>query len=174
MKTTTSLNRYNTLAVCLLLGLMLLVATGMLASCSQANWTTLEEPASNASPLPTAQAVDLSNTFPIDADGLKAEWGIEIWQVSVTGVGGLIDFRMRILDESKASPLLESINYVPVLISERTGVSSQLVTAEDGRLTPLAEKVYVYFYGNPDRRFRSGDLITIVLGSLRLEHYILQ
>ena len=174
----------NTWRHCLLFGVLMVIISALVIACDQATWRTPSTLAGNASDpaslegafpsVPTSEVVDLGDSVPIDAASLKDQWGIEIWKVSVTGVGGLIDFRLRVLDESKAGPLLQEANERPVLISERTGASSQIVTAEDGRLTPLAGRVYIYFFGNTDRKFRSGDPITIIIGSVRLEHYILQ
>ena len=177
------LSRKNTWRHCLLFCLLMLSISALAVACDQATWHTPSSFAAGGSdpvnpesafpPIPTTEVVDLGDSVLIDAASLKERWGIEIWEVSVTGVGGLIDFRMRVLDENKAAPLLQDANGAPVLISERTGASSQLVTAEDGRLTPLAGRVYIFFFGNPDRKFRSGDPITIVIGGVRLEHYIL-
>lgn len=181
MTATLSIKRKNIWGECILLVALMILVLSVSVACDRAAWETPSalaaapsEPVGADLPLPSPIVVDLTSSVPIDAASLKEQWGIEIWQVSVTGIGGMIDFRMRVLDETKAAPILKNINKAPVLVSEKTGVSSQLVTAEDGKLTPEVGKVYIFFYGNPDRQFQSGDLITIIFGDVRLEHYVLQ
>ncbi len=164
-----------------LFGAMILLAaiSAVLVACSQTVWISPSALGSSGDgsaggPVPSSIPVDLSKTYLVNETQLKDRWGIEIWQVNVTGVGGLINLRLRILDDAKASDLIGGSNDLPILISERTGMASQLVTAEDAKITPSAGKIYIYFYSNPDGNFRPGDPVTIVIGSVRLEHYILQ
>ena len=53
---------------------------------------------------------------------LEARYGMRINLIAVTGGGGLIDFRFKVLDQEKAKQLLASPADMPILMAEEKGV----------------------------------------------------
>src|SRR5262245_10831493 len=88
------------------------VALGLLA---------LWQPGFRHGPAP-ASAVPVAWSRPaVSADGLPGRSGVRITQVAVTGGGGLVDLRFRVLDPDKAHALHDPTT-PPAVVDERSGL----------------------------------------------------
>lgn len=94
--------------------------------------------------------------------------------ISLTAKGNMLDFRYRITDEAKARELLNHKNK-PYLMIESDGTKTGVLKSPklgSLRTTRPHETGRGYFmlFGNPERKLKSGDLVTIVIGDYKAEH----
>jgi uncharacterized protein YceK len=112
---------------------------------------------------------------------LAKNWGIRIVGLRTTMTGLMVDFRYKILDAKKAAPLLDLDKKSYLLVEKsqaRLGVPNS-VKIGSLRQTTHAKKVkegrdYFILFGNPGGRYiKPGDLATLVIGDLKVEHLVL-
>lgn len=108
---------------------------------------------------------------PVDAATLEEQWGVQIKQVGVTADGGLIDFRLIVVNPDKALPLF-SVENRPILIVEKTGavVDSLMHPPHSHDLLPGA--THFFLYNNSRGAIQPGVSVAVVMGDLRLEGVI--
>lgn len=98
--------------------------------------------------------------------------------ISLTANGTMLDFRYRITDEAKASEMLTHKNK-PYLMIESDGTKTGVLKSPklgSLRTTRPHETGRGYFmlFGNPARKLKAGDLVTIVIGDFKAEHLQVQ
>lgn len=109
----------------------------------------------------------------LDQRALEQAVGVRVVRVSVTGGGGLIDVRYRVVDEQKALAIHEGDP--PALVDERTGL-----TLDDqwmGHLmhpTPHLGRTYYLLLLNPGRQLRPGSGVVVRLGDATLPHVLVR
>lgn len=94
--------------------------------------------------------------------------------LSLVSNGHMLDFRYRVADEEKANALLTHKNK-PMLIVESDGSRSAVVSSPKvGSLRTTRphqkEKLYFMLFGNPGKKLKTGDLVTIVIGDYKMKH----
>jgi len=102
-------------------------------------------------------------------EAFEAQTGIRITLIAVTGGGGFVDFRMKVLDVDKATALFANPENVPVLIADdgKTTLSPADEVAFDADWqTDIA---YYMFYANANGVIKRGSPVTVVMGDYRLE-----
>jgi hypothetical protein len=112
------------------------------------------------------------------AQELKEKWGIELVAMRSTAVGHMVDFRYRVLDAEKASPLFKR-QTKPYLIHQASGkVLAVPNTAKIGALrnsnTPQNGRIYWMFFGNHHRLVQKGDKVTVAIGDFRATDLVVQ
>jgi hypothetical protein len=113
------------------------------------------------------------------ADVCNDRWGIKVLGIRRTSAGYMLDFRYRVLQPDKAKLLLNR-RVKPYLIVEDSGLELQVpVSPKIGPLRQSSAKVYAdrnYFmlFGNPGRRVKAGDKVTLVVGDFRAEHLVVE
>jgi hypothetical protein len=108
----------------------------------------------------------------VSAAGLGQRSGVQITQVAVTGGGGLVDLRFKVLDPAKAHALHEP-GTPPAIVDEKTGlVLNQLLMghAHSGEYR-LAATYYLVFE-NTGNWVHRGSRITVLLGNAQVEHVV--
>jgi hypothetical protein len=105
----------------------------------------------------------------VSAGVLEERYGMQIKLIGVTGGGGLIDFRFKVLDHEKAELLLQSPADLPVLIvaDGDTTLNPPAVKPEDMRLE--SDSVYFMLYPNPGGVVKPGAPVSVVMDDVRLE-----
>lgn len=110
----------------------------------------------------------------LSAEAFAAATGIQIKLIGVSGGGGIVDFRYKVVDAEKATGLLHDPANAPVLL------------VEDGRGTtlrsdPAAYNIefvdgssYFVFYANSQSVIKPGTQVTAVIGDYRLKHITAQ
>ena len=100
--------------------------------------------------------------------------GIQIHLIGVSGGGGIVDFRYKVVDAAKAADLLHDPANAPVLLIEdgrgttlRADPAAFNVTFEDG-------STYFVFYVNSQSVVKRGTQVTAVIGDYRLKHLTAQ
>ena len=142
--------------------------TGVLAVAALAVVMTRHE-----DPVEPAAAVPASWVRPaVTADGLALRSGVTIRQVAVTGAGGLLDLRFKVLDPDKAHAIHDP-RTPPAVVDERTGlVINHLLMnhSHSGEYKPAV--TYYLVFENTANWVRRGSKVTVLLGNAQVEHVV--
>lgn len=108
--------------------------------------------------------------------GSEERWGVRIEGIRLSAAGNMLDFRYRVIDPDKASPLVDR-TVKPYLLDQASGArlmvpSSPKVgplrqTSADGK--PLAGRTYFILFANPGKYVKAGNKVTVVIGDFRAE-----
>lgn len=112
-----------------------------------------------------------SGTEVVDARGLADRYGITLTLVAVSADGGVIDFRYQVVDPDKAATVIHDIDTYPKLVVEDTGATLALrsLPHSHNRQLDLGEH-YFFLLPNASDAVHEGDLVTVVIGDVRVEH----
>jgi len=121
-----------------------------------------------ATPAPTSAA-----RIPAEATASRARFteitGLEILWVAISGAGGIVDLRYRVVDEKTAASH-ESHQSVPAIIDSKTGKA--LTTQWMGHAHPPDsfndDRNYWMLFLNPNELVERGDRVAVRLGHARL------
>ena len=100
---------------------------------------------------------------------LEEQYGLRVNLVAVTAAGGLIDFRLQIMDAEKAQGLLEDTARTPSLWIEENDTT--LLAAPDMHANLKLEDGGLVFFLLPNARnaVKPGTPVTVQFGDLRIE-----
>jgi hypothetical protein len=138
-------------------------------------------------PLPTAGTAWERNTLVVDAPApaipesapakpqylplaqLAEQYGIEITLIAVTGAGGLVDFRFKILDPDKARKLVGEPPAMPALMAP--GSDLKLVTSHRfmHAIRLKKDEVSYALYPNVRGAVKPGTPVSVAFNGLRVE-----
>lgn len=104
------------------------------------------------------------------AEAIAEEWGINFVHVAVLAEGGLIELRFQIVDPDRVAFIFEDLGNVPWMIDEDTGTEIGLNNLPHSHDIPAGLNEFI-IYRNVGGAIEPGDLVTLVVGDLRLEHY---
>lgn len=118
------------------------------------------------------------------ADGAKNEqsigeqWGIQVLSMRLSAGGYILDFRYRVKNVEKASPLF-SRKIMPYLIDQETGGKFSVSEPHNiGALRttgqPLPDRNYFILFTNPDKYVKLGSKVTVVIGDFRAENLVVE
>jgi hypothetical protein len=102
--------------------------------------------------------------------------GIRLAGLRLSAAGYILDFRYRVVDPSKAAPLLDK-KIRPYLLDDASGAQlgvpdtaklGQLRTT--GRNKVVSDQDYFIIFANPGRFVQAGNKMTLVMGDLRIEN----
>jgi hypothetical protein len=112
---------------------------------------------------------------------LESSWGIKVEGLRLSAAGSMLDFRYRVLDASKAAPLLDGKSQ-PYLLDEargaKLGVPDTPVlgrirqTARNNKI--LTDRTYFIMFGNPGKALHSGDKVSLLLGQVKITDLLVQ
>ncbi|KAA3661528.1 MAG: hypothetical protein DWQ04_16205 [Chloroflexi bacterium] len=110
--------------------------------------------------------VDLPPTM--NDSEFEALTGAKVTLIAVTGGGGFVDFRVRIVDTEKATAFFADPANAPSLLVEESGVV--LPPPADAEFdAELEERGYFMLYANANNAVQQGTLVSVVIGDMRLE-----
>lgn len=101
------------------------------------------------------------------------EWGIKILGIRQTAAGHMLNFRYKITDPEKASPLV-SLHARPYIIDQKTGKIVPVPNmAKVGSLRQRSREakpdlIYFILFSNPDKFIKPGNKVTVVIGDFRV------
>lgn len=110
----------------------------------------------------------------LSPERFEKETGIRVTLIAVTGGGGMVDVRMKVLDAEKATALFANPENRPILIAE-DGDKELLPPDEmafDVDLEP--NKGYFTLYANANKAITRGSPVTVMIGDYRLKPIIAQ
>lgn len=124
----------------------------------------------------TAVAAEVpENPTPLQSE-IEHELGIKVVGLRHSAAGYMLDFRYRLLDPSKAAPLLDR-KLRPYLLDEATGAQLGVPDAPKvGQLRPTARnkvivgRNYYILFANPGRYLSPGSKVTLVAGDVQIKH----
>jgi hypothetical protein len=106
----------------------------------------------------------------------KRTWGVDVVGVHPVSSGQMLEFRYRVLDETRAKPLFDK-TLKPYLIDEATGTRLAVPAMENvGELrqdvTPAIGRIYYTIFGNPGKLVKPGSRVSIVIGDFHIDGLI--
>jgi hypothetical protein len=115
-----------------------------------------------------------------EAPVLRSEEGSGVEAVSLrrTAAGRMLDFRFRVVDPEKASPVL--LRSTPAyLVHQATGAKLEITETRMGRmrqntLKPEKGRTYFMLFNAAGREVSPGDKVTVVIGEHRFENLTVQ
>ena len=102
-------------------------------------------------------------------------WGVEIQRVSLSAADYMLDFRYKVTDVEKATPILNS-QIKPYLLIEKNGVklpvpsTPKLGSIRQHTKAPEVNRIYFMFFKNVSKMVKRGDKVTIVIGDFKAEN----
>jgi hypothetical protein len=120
-------------------------------------------------PAPTERVV-------ISAAELEERYGLRLRLVGVTAGGGLIDFRLKIVDAAQARQILENPERTPTLIVEGGDVLLSLPRRTDQApdLKLKDDDVFIALIPNKSSVVKPGTPVVVTFGDLQLEPVLAQ
>ena len=105
---------------------------------------------------------------------IEDAWGIQIIGVRQTAAGYMLDFRYRVIDPEKASPLFVR-KTKPYLVDQASGARFAVPSPpKTGPLRtsdpPQANRNYFIFFANPGKFVKAGNTVTVVIGNFKAEN----
>ncbi len=104
----------------------------------------------------------------------KGAGGIETLAIRLSANGYMLDFRYKVIDAEKAAPLF-SRQVKPYLLHQKSGAvfgvpSSPKVGSLRQTRPPKEGKHYFIIFANPGQYVKSGDLVTVVIGDVKIDN----
>lgn len=93
---------------------------------------------------------------------LEEQYGVQVSQVAVSALNGIVDVRLKILDVEKANQLLE--NQIALLVGDTLILSPNM-----HRHTLKQGLPYIVFYPNQQQLVHTGTPVSLVFGVIRSE-----
>jgi hypothetical protein len=150
--------RRAALPLTMVLALLILVAVNV-------KWfAQADEPTAATSPLAIAETVTPTPEL-ITLDELENRNGLEVTLLAVTALGGLVDFRFRVLDEQKVNTLLSDENNMPMVMF---GLNDEALRDPGGMhaQTYKEGKVYYFHYPNAGGKVKPGASMYVMFGEV--------
>ena len=104
---------------------------------------------------------------------LEERYGIRVTLIGVTAAGGMVDFRFRVLDASKALALTKDHALMPVL-NVQDSDTRLAMSAGMHTMNFQNDKVYYILFGNPRGEVKPGTPISVAFGEMQLEPILAQ
>lgn len=103
----------------------------------------------------------------------EAEWGVHVERLSLSAGGYMLDFRYRVTDAAKASPLLDpraKSSVIPEGKEARLEVPQTPTVGTLKQSTRHVQNGQVYFalFANPAKLVRAGDRVTVAIGDFKV------
>jgi hypothetical protein len=121
---------------------------------------------------------DAAAGIPASSGHMEEKWGIKPLTVRQTANGNMLDFRYRIIDAEKASPLFHP-TIKPLIIDEDTGAVMSVpnvpkVGSMRSTRKPLKDRNYFMLFANSQKHIKPGHKVTVVIGDYRAEHLVVE
>lgn len=105
----------------------------------------------------------------LSAENFEEATGIRVTLIAVTGGGGMVDFRIKVLDVEKATALFANPENRPILIAEDSGTELMAPAEMAFDVGLEADRGYFTLYANSNKAVERGAPVTVVIGDYRLE-----
>ena len=135
------------------------------------------------SSMQSSASADISDVKTLD-DGAKNErsigekWGIQLLSMRLSANGYMLDFRYRVKDADKASPLFSS-KIQPYLVDQESGAKFLVpqppkIGALRTTRKPIPDRNYFILFANPGKYVKPGNKVTVVIGDFRAENLVVE
>jgi hypothetical protein len=121
----------------------------------------------------TAKNVPVSWQRPVvTADGLVQQSGVKITLVAVTGDGGLVDLRFKVVDPERANGVHDPAT-PPGVVDEDSGLVVHELLMNHAHTGPYKAGVTYYLvFNNPGNWVHHGSRVSVMLGNAQVEHVL--
>lgn len=149
----------------------LAAALALLAGCSTAT-TKAEQTETAVAAVPPVAAP--ASAPPAATASPEERWGIQVDSIKLSAAGYMLDFRYRVLDAEKASPVLNR-RVKPFLVVDTSGARLMVPnTPKLGLLRQVAsgaspDRTHFMLFANPGKAVQSGNKVTLVMGDMKVE-----
>jgi hypothetical protein len=110
----------------------------------------------------------------VAAAELAQHSGVTITQVAVTGQGGLVDLRFKVVDPDLAASLHDEAT-PPALVEERTGLVVRDLLMGHAHNAPYETGVTYYLvFNNPGNWIHRGARVSVLLGDAQVDHVLVR
>lgn len=126
-----------------------------------------------------ASSPDAKSENPKEAlTAVEKQWGIKVESINITAAGHLVDFRYRVIDPEKATPLMKRGAEV-YIIDQATGMKMPVPMTKVGPLrgtgtAPKADRVYAVMFTSGGRTIKKGSQVTVVIGDFKVENLVVE
>jgi len=118
---------------------------------------------------PEAQALEPG--IPLSQE-IEDRFGVRFTFMAVIADGGMVDLRFRIIDPAKAANFGHYTETSPRLIAEDTGLSIDTTVMGLHHHDMEVGRVYYILYRNTANAIKPGDLVTIAIDDMQIEHAV--
>jgi hypothetical protein len=106
----------------------------------------------------------------VSADDLVQRSGVKITVVAVTGDGGLVDLRFKVIDPERANALHDP-RTPPAVVDEESGLVVHELFMDHSHSGPYKAGVTYYLvFNNPGNWLRHGSTVSVLLGDAQVRH----
>lgn len=105
----------------------------------------------------------------ISADTLEERYGLRVRLIAVTAGGGMIDFRLKIVDAEKAKQVLENPERIPSLFAVDKAVTLVAPSDLEQDIQLTDGGVFFILFGNSGGAVKPGSLVIVDFGDFQLE-----
>lgn len=110
----------------------------------------------------------------LSANDLEESYGLGVRLIGVTGGGGMVDFRLKILDSDKARAFLQDPAHWPRLIVAESGEALLGTEELDEDVSWEEGGILFILFSNSDGAIQSGTPVIVEFGKVQLEPIIAQ
>lgn len=101
---------------------------------------------------------------------MEDRYGVRIDLVGLAALGGLLELRFTVLDKDKATGLFHDATLTPEILVERSGAVLHPPSGMAHKLVLLNGASYFMLFTNVGDAVQEGDLLSIVVDQVRIEH----
>lgn len=118
------------------------------------------------------------NAAPLKSN-VEENWGVQIDGIRLSAADYMLDFRYRVIDPDKASPILNR-HVKAYLIDEQSGAKLIVPTPpkvgsmRQKSYEPIAGKIYFVMFSNPGRLVKRGIKVSVVIGDFKVENLVVE
>jgi hypothetical protein len=106
----------------------------------------------------------------VSADDLVQRSGVKITVVAVTGDGGLVDLRFKVVDPERANALHDP-RTPPAVVDEESGLVVHDLFMDHSHSGPYKAGVTYYLvFNNPGNWLHHGSRVSVLLGDAQVRH----
>ena len=150
----------------LITGAVLVLAAAILLWPGRSEQSSPSLPAATTNP--SASVSPIWARPQVGMDELIQRAGVTITQVAVTGGGGLVDLRYRVIDPNAAASLHDPAT-PPALIDEQSGLVVRDLVMNHSHTGPFHQgETYYLVFENPDNWIHRGSKVTVLLGAVEV------
>jgi len=122
-------------------------------------------------------AAATASTAYISNDQLEAQYGVRITLIGVSAVGGIVDFRYKLVDPAKAAALLHDPENAPVLTAVDSGLTltpTQMGSRHHSQMGMKKGTAPFTFYPNVRNAVKAGTPVSVAFGKIKVEPIVAQ
>lgn len=113
----------------------------------------------------------------ISNDQLEAQYGVRITLIGVSAVGGIVDFRYKLVDPAKAAALLHDPENTPVLTAVDSGLTlspTKMGSRHHSQMGMKQGTAPFSFYPNVRNAVKAGTPVSVAFGKIKVEPIVAQ